>query len=106
MANAAPAPTVREPKMRRRERTSAAIRHTFSPKFTGWSGHSDKLTTQIAGGNEADAIEEALEDVKSQPETAGCRANCPAPLFWNEKRGARLACSCGARENPVLSAGS
>ena len=31
--------------------------HTISPEFTGWSGHYEKLTTQIAGGTEADIMQ-------------------------------------------------
>lgn len=31
--------------------------HTISPEFTGWSGHFEKLTTQIAGGTEADLMQ-------------------------------------------------
>ena len=31
--------------------------HTISPEFTGWSGHFEKLTTQIAGGTEADIMQ-------------------------------------------------
>lgn len=31
--------------------------HTISPEFTGWSGHFEKLTTQIAGGTEADVMQ-------------------------------------------------
>lgn len=31
--------------------------HTIKPEFTGWSGHFEKLTTQIAGGTEADIMQ-------------------------------------------------
>lgn len=31
--------------------------HNISPEFTGWSGHYEKLTTQIAGGTEADIMQ-------------------------------------------------
>lgn len=31
--------------------------HTIKPEFTGWSGHFEKLTTQIAGGTEADLMQ-------------------------------------------------
>ena len=31
--------------------------HTINPEFTGWSGHFEKLTTQIAGGTEADLMQ-------------------------------------------------
>lgn len=31
--------------------------HTISAEFTGWSGHFEKLTTQIAGGTEADIMQ-------------------------------------------------
>lgn len=31
--------------------------HTINPEFTGWSGHYEKLTTQIAGGTEADIMQ-------------------------------------------------
>lgn len=31
--------------------------HTISPEFTGWGGHFEKLTTQIAGGTEADLMQ-------------------------------------------------
>lgn len=31
--------------------------HTINPEFTGWSGHFEKLTTQIAGGTEADIMQ-------------------------------------------------
>ncbi len=31
--------------------------HTIKPEFTGWSGHYEKLTTQIAGGTEADIMQ-------------------------------------------------
>lgn len=31
--------------------------HTISPEFTGWSGHLEKVTTQIAGGTEADIMQ-------------------------------------------------
>jgi oligogalacturonide transport system substrate-binding protein len=48
----------------RHEATQAALKvcgekygHTISPEFTGWSGHFEKLTTQIAGGTEADIMQ-------------------------------------------------
>ena len=31
--------------------------HTIKPEFTGWSGHLEKITTQIAGGTEADIMQ-------------------------------------------------
>lgn len=31
--------------------------HTINPEYTGWSGHYEKLTTQIAGGTEADIMQ-------------------------------------------------
>lgn len=31
--------------------------HVIKPEFTGWSGHYEKLTTQIAGGTEADIMQ-------------------------------------------------
>ena len=31
--------------------------HTISPEFTGFSGHLEKLTTQLAGGTEADIMQ-------------------------------------------------
>lgn len=31
--------------------------HTIKPEFTGWSGHLEKVTTQIAGGTEADIMQ-------------------------------------------------
>jgi oligogalacturonide transport system substrate-binding protein len=31
--------------------------HTVKPEFTGWSGHLEKVTTQIAGGTEADIMQ-------------------------------------------------
>lgn len=31
--------------------------HSIKPEFTGWSGHFEKLTTQIAGGTEADLMQ-------------------------------------------------
>lgn len=31
--------------------------HEIKPEFTGWSGHYEKLTTQIAGGTEADIMQ-------------------------------------------------
>lgn len=31
--------------------------HTINPEFTGWGGHFEKLTTQIAGGTEADLMQ-------------------------------------------------
>ncbi len=31
--------------------------HTINAEFTGWSGHFEKLTTQIAGGTEADIMQ-------------------------------------------------
>ncbi len=31
--------------------------HTVSPEFTGFSGHLEKLTTQLAGGTEADIMQ-------------------------------------------------
>lgn len=48
----------------RHEATQAALEvcsakhgHTVSPEFTGWSGHLEKVTTQIAGGTEADIMQ-------------------------------------------------
>lgn len=48
----------------RHEATQAALKacgdkygHTIKPEFTGWSGHFEKLTTQIAGGTEADIMQ-------------------------------------------------
>ncbi|WP_316014130.1 ABC transporter substrate-binding protein [Roseobacter sp. HKCCA0434] len=48
----------------RHEATQAALQacgdkhgHTIRPEFTGWSGHFEKLTTQIAGGTEADIMQ-------------------------------------------------
>lgn len=35
----------------------AAHGHTVAPEFTGWSGHLEKVTTQIAGGTEADIMQ-------------------------------------------------
>lgn len=31
--------------------------HTIAPEFTGWDGHLEKVTTQIAGGTEADIMQ-------------------------------------------------
>ena len=31
--------------------------HTIKPEFTGWGGHFEKVTTQIAGGTEADIMQ-------------------------------------------------
>ncbi len=31
--------------------------HTINPEFTGWTGHLEKLTTQLAGGTEADIMQ-------------------------------------------------
>ena len=31
--------------------------HTINPEFTGWKGHLEKVTTQIAGGTEADIMQ-------------------------------------------------
>lgn len=31
--------------------------HTIKPEFTGWKGHLEKVTTQIAGGTEADIMQ-------------------------------------------------
>ncbi|TNB48712.1 carbohydrate ABC transporter substrate-binding protein [Martelella lutilitoris] len=31
--------------------------HSISPEFTGWSGHQEKITTQLAGGTEADIMQ-------------------------------------------------
>ena len=39
------------------EACGAAYGHTISPEFTGWSGHFERLTTQIAGGTEADIMQ-------------------------------------------------
>lgn len=48
----------------RHEATQAALKvcgekygHTISPEFTGFSGHLEKLTTQLAGGTEADIMQ-------------------------------------------------
>jgi len=48
----------------RHEATQAALEvcgekhgHTISPEFTGWSGHFEKVATQIAGGTEADIMQ-------------------------------------------------
>lgn len=48
----------------RHEATQAALQacgakygHTINPEFTGWSGHFEKLTTQIAGKTEADIMQ-------------------------------------------------
>ncbi|QHQ34346.1 ABC transporter substrate-binding protein [Algicella marina] len=48
----------------RHEATQAALiacgekhGHTINPEFTGWSGHLEKVTTQIAGGTEADIMQ-------------------------------------------------
>ena len=48
----------------RHEATQAALKacgekhgHTISPEFTGWSGHFERLATQIAGGTEADIMQ-------------------------------------------------
>lgn len=39
------------------EACGAKYGHTINPEFTGWSGHFEKLTTQIAGGTEADIMQ-------------------------------------------------
>ena len=31
--------------------------HTINPEYTGWDGHFEKLTTQIAGKTEADIMQ-------------------------------------------------
>ena len=31
--------------------------HTIQPEFTGWQGHAEKFTTQLAGGTEADIMQ-------------------------------------------------
>eukprot|EP01032_Pedospumella_encystans_P004437 gene4437-5256_t len=31
--------------------------HTISPEFTGWTGHQEKITTQLAGKTEADIMQ-------------------------------------------------
>nr|WP_272213817.1 ABC transporter substrate-binding protein [Marinicella sp. W31]MDC2879769.1 ABC transporter substrate-binding protein [Marinicella sp. W31] len=31
--------------------------HTISPEFTGWTGHQEKITTQLAGRTEADIMQ-------------------------------------------------
>lgn len=31
--------------------------HTIQPEFTGWSGHQEKVATQLAGGTEADIMQ-------------------------------------------------
>ncbi|WP_417259902.1 ABC transporter substrate-binding protein [Celeribacter sp.] len=48
----------------RHEATQAALQicgekhgHTIKPEFTGWGGHFEKVTTQIAGGTEADIMQ-------------------------------------------------
>ncbi|RYH03503.1 carbohydrate ABC transporter substrate-binding protein [Salipiger sp. IMCC34102] len=48
----------------RHEATQAALTacgekhgHTIQPEFTGWSGHFEKVATQIAGGTEADIMQ-------------------------------------------------
>ncbi|SMY07579.1 ABC transporter substrate-binding protein [Flavimaricola marinus] len=48
----------------RHEATQAALQvcgekygHTISPEFTGWSGHFEKVATQLAGGTEADIMQ-------------------------------------------------
>ena len=48
----------------RHEATQAALEacgtkhgHTIKPEFTGWSGHFEKVATQIAGGTEADIMQ-------------------------------------------------
>ena len=48
----------------RHQATQAALKvcgakygHTIKPEFTGFSGHLEKLTTQIAGGTEADIMQ-------------------------------------------------
>ncbi len=48
----------------RHEATQAALLacgekhgHTIAPEFTGWSGHLEKVTTQLAGGTEADIMQ-------------------------------------------------
>lgn len=35
----------------------AKFGHTINPEFTGWTGHQEKITTQIAGGTEADIMQ-------------------------------------------------
>ncbi len=34
-----------------------ALGHTIKPEFTGWSGHFEKVATQLAGGTEADIMQ-------------------------------------------------
>ncbi|ALI57037.1 ABC transporter substrate-binding protein [Celeribacter marinus] len=48
----------------RHEATQAALQvcgeslgHTIKPEFTGWSGHFEKVATQLAGGTEADIMQ-------------------------------------------------
>lgn len=48
----------------RHKATQAAVKvcgdkhgHTVKPEFTGWSGHFEKVATQIAGGTEADIMQ-------------------------------------------------
>ncbi|MFK7859723.1 MAG: ABC transporter substrate-binding protein [Granulosicoccus sp.] len=48
----------------RHEATQAALNvcgtkynHTIKPEFTGWSGHFEKVATQLAGGTEADIMQ-------------------------------------------------
>ena len=48
----------------RHEATQAALKicgekygHTINPEFTGWKGYLEKLTTQLAGGTEADIMQ-------------------------------------------------
>lgn len=48
----------------RHEATQAALKvcgekhgHTISPEFTGWSGHFEKVATQLAGKTEADIMQ-------------------------------------------------
>lgn len=35
----------------------AKFGHTIKPEFTGWQGHGEKVTTQLAGGTEADIMQ-------------------------------------------------
>lgn len=35
----------------------AKLGHTIKPEFTGWQGHGEKVTTQLAGGTEADIMQ-------------------------------------------------
>lgn len=48
----------------RHKATQAALKacgekhgHTIAPEYTGWDGHLEKVTTQIAGGTEADIMQ-------------------------------------------------